>query len=166
MSGYLVPPHKCHRCADAAPLTCRWMTYIYSLCDGIYGQDFRTLTRLEGINRTLPNGVNAPHLEHRFGLKCSSSPSPSQSSPPFTSRSPTRKTIFLLVPYLAPKPQRTRPDAIRACLPSFAYIASSSYPTPHVAEMIQHVSVPTTYSSELRLLAWRRAVATRMLKRR
>lgn len=121
MSGYSVPLHKCPRCADAAPLTCQWMTYIYSLCDGICGQDFRTLTRLERINRTLPNGVNAPHLEHRFGRTCSNSPSPSQSSyPPFTSRSPRRKAIFLIAPYLAPKSQRTRRDATRACLPPFA----------------------------------------------
>jgi hypothetical protein len=82
------------------------MTYIYSLCDDICGQDIRTLTRLEKINRTLSNGVNAPHLEHRFKQTCSGSPSPSQSSyPPFTSRSPRRNTIFLPVPYLVPKPQ-------------------------------------------------------------
>jgi hypothetical protein len=106
---------KCHRCADSAPLACRLMTYIYSLCDGGFPQLIHTLTRLERINRTLPYGVNAPHLEHRFGQTCSSFPSPSQSSsPPFTYHSP-RRIIFLPVPYLAPKPQRTRRDVIRAC---------------------------------------------------
>ncbi len=34
------------------------MTYTCSLCDGICGQVWRALTRLERINRTLPNGVN------------------------------------------------------------------------------------------------------------
>jgi len=74
------------------------------------------------------------------------SPSPSQSSsPPCTSRSPRRKALFLLVPYLAPKAQATRRDAI---------------------PMIQHVSVSTPRSSEPRLLACRRAVAPLMLKQR
>ena len=58
--------------------------------------------------------------EHRLEQTCSSSPSSSlSSSPPFTSRSPGRRVLFLLVPQIAPKLQGARRDAIRACLPPF-----------------------------------------------
>ncbi len=105
------------------------MAYIYSLCDGTWGQDFRTVTRLERINRALPNGVDAPHLEHR--QTCSSSPSSSQSfSPPSTPRSPRRNTS-LLVPYLASILQATRWDAmISACLPPFTTCRVLILPDP------------------------------------
>jgi hypothetical protein len=55
------------------------------------------------------------------------------------------------------------------CVPSIRITYAASFHIlsyPHVAEMIRLVSVPTTRSSELRLLACGRAVATRMLKRR
>lgn len=107
------------------------MTYIYSLYDGVCRQGLHTLPRPETINRTLFDGVNAPHLEHRFRQTCSSSPSPSQSSsPPSTSLSPGRNAIFLFVPYLAPKLQGTRRDAIRACLPLFPLCRVLILPDP------------------------------------
>jgi hypothetical protein len=160
-------PHKCHGSADAAPLTCRRMTYIYSLCDDICGQDISTLTRLEKINRSLPNGVKAKPSGIDSNKYAQVLPHPPNHPilPLHLVLPGAIRSSFLCRIVRPNRSVSGGMQSVCAFLHSY-HAAILILPDSNAGEMIRHVSVPTTRSSELRILACGRAVTTRMLKRR
>jgi hypothetical protein len=119
----------------------------------------RTLRRLESINRTLLNGLNAPYLS---SINSNSIKHEVLAHPPNHPLRPLRLVLpgakqqfSSLCRFL--RQGRSDPDRMQyVYLLHLHYAASLSYLNTRIAELIRqrrHVSVPTNSSSNLRLLA-------------
>jgi hypothetical protein len=141
-----------HMNAINAPLTCKAMTYTYSLCDSICGQDLYTLTRLGLINRPLPMALT-------FRIKHAQVP-PHPPNHPLV-------PVHLVLPGSSSLCPTLRLPGGMLPVRAFIRVISRLYLTLtlHVAATIRHVSA-SPLSLELRRLACSRAVAPLMLKKR